>query len=615
MRKFFIIAKKPVTWFKYQVKYFYNLVSKKVRSVQSLLWMRSQNFTQRFLTWLRGNIWNKRKDILSWIKLWGWYKGWFILLIISLAAVGIFIWPGIEIPEVIDANGNERTQTLYLLSAISQSLAAVLALVFTISLIVAQLSSRYSHYMLASFFSAPIILYILLFIVAISLPFILLTKPNANAIKISLILTATCLLLLVPYFLSFKEKLNPISLINSFKIEAQKKVLKNPNDLPREAIIIDNFIISAFNQMDYETIDYGISSLGNIVMDTPFSEREYGGTNDQPSYAIASIIDRLANNGLITIQDPKVPYWVIDTLFRIGKHSIALKSEVLAGNICRHIESIGIKAAYYGIQEILMHSSQGGIRTALFSIGREAVDEGMSNLAISSGDSLRDVSIKCIQMGHEDTARAFASSLSFIGEKAVEKRLVSYTSFAIFLGTIGYEAVKYDLEEASGWVATFLGNLGAEGAEIGVEELSKDTANSLRNMGINATEKGLEKVLESVTKNLEFLGIRSIENNINNTPQFISSALTDICIKAARKEGLGMIYQRTVKFIIELGAYATLKNNTKLKEVIANELRRLRSTEMCYVPSNAFDEVRSCFSDRLDLQSAVIEFQDFYQKS
>jgi len=69
------------------------------------------------------------------IYKWQGYKWWIVCIIITLVVFSIlyYVHPN-ECPE------NAR----YILSAISQGLAAILALVFTITLVVAQMTRRYT---------------------------------------------------------------------------------------------------------------------------------------------------------------------------------------------------------------------------------------------------------------------------------------------------------------------------------------------------------------------------------------------------------------------------------------------------------------------------------------
>lgn len=187
-----------------------------------------------------------------------------MIFIALFLAWRIWILPDEAMPSISEKN----QQTLYLLSAIAQSLAAVLALVFTISLVVAQLSSKYSHRLLASFFDKSTIFYILLFIISVLLPFWILSQPEINdvPVKFSLILSVICLLFLIPYFLRFKEKLDPERIIEDLKKKSLKQFKVNPMKEPEEIVNIDNFIMSAFIFKDYDTFNRGIESLKSLAI-------------------------------------------------------------------------------------------------------------------------------------------------------------------------------------------------------------------------------------------------------------------------------------------------------------------------------------------------------------
>ena len=112
----------------------------------------------------------------------------------------------------------------YLLSALSQGMAALFGLIFTVSLVAAQLTSRYSHRLLKHIFSFYTITYIGLFIVAIILPLLFLPSPNPWKVKLCLSLGALALLLLIPYFRYFLDRLTPRSLLETLFQESFKRL-------------------------------------------------------------------------------------------------------------------------------------------------------------------------------------------------------------------------------------------------------------------------------------------------------------------------------------------------------------------------------------------------------
>ena len=171
------------------------------------------------------------------------YKKSFSITLIFLFIISLFILFEIEIrPTLI--NGIEFSQTLYLLSAIVQSLAAIAALVFTISLVVAQISSRYSLHVLKGFFDKYTVGYIILFIISILLLFWQLADTNTKLVKLSLIFATACVIFLFPFFLFIREKLDPVFQINEMAKEALKNFLLVKRKCPLKSILLKMLFIA-----------------------------------------------------------------------------------------------------------------------------------------------------------------------------------------------------------------------------------------------------------------------------------------------------------------------------------------------------------------------------------
>ncbi len=151
----------------------------------------------------------------------------------------------------------------YLLSAVSQVLGTAFALVFTITIISAELSSKYSQRMLGRVFTRWTIFYMFIFIVSIVFPLVALVNISDVAVKVSLILCALCLLFLIPYSLTIKERTSPKKLLEEL-YEKSVENLSKYDELPNELEIIDNVIMSSYSFKDYETFEIGIEKLGLI---------------------------------------------------------------------------------------------------------------------------------------------------------------------------------------------------------------------------------------------------------------------------------------------------------------------------------------------------------------
>jgi len=111
-----------------------------------------------------------------------WEKGWFIVILLILAVIAIWVWPRFTVPPValVSSSGqiSERYQSLYLLSAIPQTLGGIFTLVFTIYLVVYQVLSKYTMHVPGGAFARATIAYMMLFVVSIIIPLWTIGAPN-----------------------------------------------------------------------------------------------------------------------------------------------------------------------------------------------------------------------------------------------------------------------------------------------------------------------------------------------------------------------------------------------------------------------------------------------------
>ena len=140
----------------------------------------------------------------------------FVFIGITIAVFSIFIFHS---PFPID-------DRQYLLSSISQGLAAMFTLVITVTLIASQMLVKYGSDQLDRIFSIPVIFYLLIFIFSILFPLFLLLNNNHNyrSVQFSLLLTAICLLFLFPYIYWFKEIVKPENIIDYNLNKLKKKI-------------------------------------------------------------------------------------------------------------------------------------------------------------------------------------------------------------------------------------------------------------------------------------------------------------------------------------------------------------------------------------------------------
>lgn len=167
--------------------------------------------------------------------------------------------------ELTDTSG-----IYYLLSAISQGLAAILAIILSAILVAGQLASHHSPELLGKALIKPFtISYILIFIISIMFPLLILTNREMVSsviwVKPSLILAFACLVFLIPYFLFLKEQLDPKKLIDDLYEKASKEIRKRKDELPSEVSTIHNVVISLYNARNLEGYAHGIRSLSLLA--------------------------------------------------------------------------------------------------------------------------------------------------------------------------------------------------------------------------------------------------------------------------------------------------------------------------------------------------------------
>lgn len=339
-----------------------------------------------------------------------WRKGWLLAFLgVIAAAISIWWWPGFDPPPISATNPH----TLYFLAAVAQSLAAVLALVFTISLVVAQLSSRYSHRMLADFFDPPTIGYFLMFVAAAFMPLWLLGQgqPSLWATRVSLTMAAGVLVLLVPYFLRFRERLDPASVIKRLQDKATKRLKVDRGKEPEEVAAIDNLCMSAFVLRDYDTFDLGVRTLGTIALDASRDIKDTIGKG---------IFYRLMYIGLASVEDPLAPMRVIVALRDTGLKALEQENQTAEEWPTFPIANIGARAADKGLEAQAEQAVM-----SLIEVGTKAVENGLS-VAVRIVAGLCHVASTVIHQDVKALDRVAEGAVNAVGlltSKAVEKAM------------------------------------------------------------------------------------------------------------------------------------------------------------------------------------------------
>ena len=348
-----------------------------------------------------------------------------------------------------------------LLGALATCLITAQALVFTISLVAAQLNARYTHRMVSRVFTWPTGIFMGLFIGSSIYSMVVLAAlssqsasfiiglpgglPPLHPVTLALALAGTCLVLLVPYLWSFKRRLDPESMAVDEGRRAIAHLRRNQDGEPPGIAALDNIVMSAYGYRDYDTLARSMDQLSAVGLEAWRLGRSPLGE---------SIFRRLAQIGVSTVDDPRAPFQVIDSL-----------------------QSVGAILAEEGVQE--------GARQTAVAIS------GVGEVAIAKAQVA--------------VIRQVAAVLSGLGVRAAERDLLATAEETAYsLGYLGGLASRRGLEDSTRQIAAFIRRVGSRAAEAGLDLVTRQATISLWSLGGSA-HRHLHHYSEIVAKELELM--------------------------------------------------------------------------------------------------------------
>lgn len=149
-----------------------------------------------------------------------------------------------------------------LFSTLVQTSCTIFALIFTISLVAAQIGSKYSQETMDIIFNKYTIFYMFLYLLAIvyGIYGLLNEYTDVNMARIEVVLAVMNFSLLIPFIYSVKEKLKTKNLL---RILSQRVIKAKKKNKPFNNYInaIDNIIYSSYKDMDFIAFEEGIRGL------------------------------------------------------------------------------------------------------------------------------------------------------------------------------------------------------------------------------------------------------------------------------------------------------------------------------------------------------------------
>jgi hypothetical protein len=447
----------------------------------------------------------------------------------------------------------------YMLSALVQSQAAIVAIVITLTLIAVQLTaSAYSPRVIDIFKKNPD-MWILLgsYGVSIFYGFIVLKMVEGAegefvscvsisfefSVSLAYWLGAFTFVALFPYMLNIISLLKPESIIKRLEIEITKGKILNSKDDPVRPIM--DVIYGSIMKYDLETTRVGLNIVTEQAIEIIDSNSEE--VISRRFCNRSERVSRLAVNR----EDEDSTTEVIKNLATFGESTAEKGLEDATMRAAKSLGDVERTAAEKGFENATREAA-----SSFGAIGKAAAEKGLNDVTWIAARSLRDIGKAAAEKGLNDATWEAARSLGDIGKAAAEKGLNDVTGEAArSLGDIGKAAAEKGLNDVTGEAASSLGDIGKAAAGKGFKYATKQAARSLGDIGKAAAEQGFEYATREAAKSLGPIGKAAAGKGLNDVTGEAASSLGDVG-KAAAEQGFEYATREAAKSLGDVGKAA-----------------------------------------------------------
>jgi hypothetical protein len=469
----------------------------------------------------------------------------------------------------------------YMLSALVQSQAAIVAIVITLTLIAVQLTaSAYSPRVIDIFKKNPD-MWILLgcYGVSIFYGFIVLklvVGADGDVVSQSAIwsigsvsisfefcvslaywLGVFTFVVLFPYLLNIISLLKSENIIKRLAIEITKDKILNSKKDPVQPIM--DIIHGSIMKYDLETTRVGLRVVTDQMLEIvcPDDEKKVS----------RHFFDRLMRVGRLAIsrEDAESTIEFSKNFENFAKSTAEKGLGYATEDAVRSLEEIGKAAAEKGLGYATTCAEW-----SLGEVGKAAAEKGLEGATTCAVMSLREVGKAAAEKGLEDAMFAVIS-IGKVGKAAVEKGLGYAVNAVEPLEAVGKAAVEKGLENVATYAVWTLGEIGEAAAEKGLEDVTESAAFLLGEIGEAAAEKGLEDAAGSAAFLLGEVGEAAAEKGLEGATTQAAWSLA----------GLTFVSEETVKAVIQ--DYVLKKEEQdhdsfqKFIKIYEQELEKLRA--------------------------------------
>jgi len=222
--------------------------------------------------------------------------------------------------------------------------------------------------------------------------------------------------------------------------------------------------------------------------------------------------------------------------------------EEISKSFCSHFNLVGTSTVRNTDEESTVEVIQN-----LGCFGKSAAESGFKDAAVQAAYSLRHIGKATAEHGLKNAAKQAAKSLESVGTTAAEKRYEVVTEQTIqSLGHIGKAAATKRIKRASNQVVQSLRVIGKAAAEKGLEDATDQAAKSLGNVGKTAERNELERAVEQAGESLGQVGKIAAESGFRGAA---AGAAMDLVFfgRFEIEKGNDATAERVIWFLKEIG--------------------------------------------------------------
>jgi len=398
----------------------------------------------------------------------------------------------VDLYELITFSMTDPDSARYLLSALVQSEAAILALVVSLTIIAVQhAASTYSIRTIGLFKKSPIVWFaVIIYLIAMITQLFSLrliiddTNPPEPLFSISCALGIIAFIVLIPYYLKMLELLEPVTIIQIFSDKITYDDLKNNKYMSDKFDTVQpvvNIIVNSLNRSDVGT---AIDALNGLI--------------DRISFII---------NNYKEDETTKIDVVVQQLLF-IDNLAINKDIKYINFKIINYIKTIGEETAKNGWTN--------GTEAAISNIEKVAVKNGdvVKGVIESAINAIHDVAVKAIENKLKDNTK---TAISIIQNLVLNPRNIS----------VGYTQIAICSIE----------DLGRKAIENELKDTAKTVIYALKKIGLKTVKDGRKVDTEVAIYAINEIGSKAVKNGWGNINEFAISAINEIRSKAVEKPG------------------------------------------------------------------------------